>query len=68
MIEQGDGTMDKREKLGQCVKCETALVGPNECHIYGLRFGTKARPTARSSQLDTALRPSQKPSHNQKSY
>ena len=68
MIEQGDGTMEKREKLGQCVKCETALVDPNECRVCGLRFGTQARPTAIYGVVnDPNQRPSPKPSKNQKS-
>ena len=68
MIEQGDGTMDKREKLGQCVNCETALTEPSQCRVCGLRFGTQARPTAIYGVVnDPNQRPSPKPSKNQKS-
>jgi hypothetical protein len=68
MIQQGDGTMQRRENLGQCVKCETALVDPSECHVCGLRFGTQTRLTAIYGVVnDPNQRPSQKPSKNQKS-
>ena len=68
MIEPGDGTMGKREKLGQCVKCETALIDPHQCGVCGLRFGTQTRPTAIYGVVnDPNQRPSPKPSKNQKS-
>ena len=35
MIEQGDGTFAKREKLGQCVRCEIKLID-GVCQACGL--------------------------------
>ena len=68
MIQQGDGTMQRRAKLGQCVKCETALVDPHQCRVCGLRFGTQTCPTAIYGVVnDPNQRPSPKPSKNQKS-
>ena len=45
MIQQGDGTFAKREKLGQCVRCAVAI-SESECKICGLKIGAKPSATA----------------------
>jgi len=42
MIEQGDGLMAKREKLGQCVRCAVSI-SESECKICGLK-SAQSRP------------------------
>ena len=51
MIEQGDGTFAKREKLGLCVVCQTSIRHSgtwceSECKICGLKIGAKPPTTA----------------------
>ena len=45
MIQQGDGTFAKREKLGQCVRCEIKLID-GVCQACGLAVNEKPSATA----------------------
>jgi len=45
MIEQGDGLMARREKLGQCVRCAVAI-SESECKVCGLVQNAKPSQTA----------------------
>jgi len=50
MIEQGDGTFAKREKLGQCVRCEIKLID-GVCQACGLAVSKIPRQTSVITKL-----------------
>jgi hypothetical protein len=67
MIEQGDGTFAKREKLGQCVRCAVAI-SESECKICGLKSArSRPRQLAYVTKLSHDAKPEGYPRHELKS-
>ena len=56
MIEQGDGTFAKREKLGQCVRCEIKLID-GVCRACGLAVSKIPRQTSVITKLSHGAMP-----------
>jgi len=50
MIQRGDGTFAKREKLGQCVRCEVRLID-GVCQACGLAVSKIPRQTSVITKL-----------------
>ena len=50
MIQQGDGTFAKREKLGQCVRCAVAM-SESQCKVCGLAVSKIPRQTSVITKL-----------------
>jgi hypothetical protein len=67
MIEQGDGTFARREKLGQCVRCAVAI-SESECKICGLKSArSRPRQLAYVTKLSHDAKPEGYPRHELKS-
>tara|TARA_R110000796_G_scaffold36812_2_gene93411 strand:- start:232 stop:453 length:222 start_codon:yes stop_codon:yes gene_type:complete len=56
MIEQGDGTFAKREKLGLCVRCEVILID-GVCQVCGLSISKIPRQTSVITKLSHYAKP-----------
>jgi hypothetical protein len=67
MIEQGDGLMARREKLGQCVRCAVAM-SESQCKACGLVQNAKPPQTASYvTKLSHDAKPEGYPIHELKS-
>ena len=66
MIQQGDGTFARREKLGQCVRCAVAI-SESECKICGFKSArSRARQLAYVTKRSHDVMPEGYPRHELK--